>query len=60
MMRDFPGPWHTRGNILTEYLVVLVALMAIWLTADVMINAMNTYYGNFATVISHSTAKVSE
>lgn len=58
--RPRPRPRRMGGNILTEYLVVLVALMAIWLTADVMINAMNTYYGNFAMVISHSTAKMAE
>lgn len=41
-----------RGNILTEYLVVLMALAAIWFTSDVLLNATNTYYGGFSAVIS--------
>lgn len=43
------------GNIITEYLVVLVALMVIWLTSDVMLNALNTYYGGYVSVISEPT-----
>lgn len=46
---------HSRGSIITEYLVVLIALMAIWFTSDVVLNAMNTYYGGFVNVISAPT-----
>lgn len=52
-------PSRIRGYFITEYLVVLVALMAIWLTADVVLNAVNTYYSNFAVVISQSAAEAS-
>lgn len=46
---------YSRGSIITEYLVVLIALMAIWFTSDVVLNAMNTYYGGFVNVISEPT-----
>lgn len=46
---------HSRGIAVTEYLVILVALMAIWLTADVVLNAVNTYYSDFTSVISQTT-----
>ncbi len=46
---------HSCGSIITEYLVVLIALMVIWFTSDVVLNAMNTYYGGFINVISMPT-----
>lgn len=41
-----------RGNVITEYLIVLIALAAIWFTSDVILNAVNTYYGGFSAVIA--------
>lgn len=55
-----PGPRRMCGHFVTEYLVVLIALMAIWLTADVVLNAVNTYYSNFATVIAQTAVEVSK
>lgn len=59
-MSRVPRSRRMRGYFITEYLVVLVALMAIWLTADVMLNAVNTYYSNFALVISQSAAEATK
>lgn len=49
-----------RGNIITEYLIVLIALCAIWFTSDVVLNAVKTYYGGFSAVVAQPLSELNK